>query len=271
MVGDSTKAKDVQELMQGVKADLVITDPPYNVALDYDLTLEEAKRRKRRLDGLTIDNDKFEHESDFVKFLSDAFSNMREALRDGGAFYIWGASTHLDNFQEALKENGLETRELLIWVKNMFALGRQDYQWRHEPCIYGWKEGAAHYFIDDRKKTTVFEKPVDVEALTEEEAKKILKGIFNESETMTTVLHEDKPVRSELHPTMKPVRLIERQIENSSKEGEIVLDLFGGSGTTLIACENKNRVCYIMEFDEYYADVIIKRFEDLTGEKAELL
>ena len=245
MVGDSTRQKDVEALMQGVKADLVITDPPYNVGLGWHLRPSEIKPLKRRKDGAVIDNDNFENEEDFVEFLNQAFRNMKEALRPGGAYYIWAPSTHIDNFQEALKKNELETKELLIWVKNIFALGRQDYQWRHEPCLYGWKEGAAHYFTDDRTKSTVFEKNVDVDGLSEDEAKELLKKFYNESKTITTTLHEDKPTRSELHPTMKPVALMERQIENSSKEGEVVLDLFGGSGSTLIACENKNRICYI--------------------------
>ena len=162
-------------------------------------------------------------------------------------------------------------KQLLIWVKNIFSLGRQDYQWRHEPCIYGWKEGAAHYFIDDRTKSTVFEKKVNVEELTEPEAKKMLKAFFDEIEFMGTVMHEKKPTRSAEHPTMKPINLIERQIENSSKEDEIVLDLFGGSGSTLIACEEKRRRCRMMEYDPHYCDVIIKRWEDLTGEKAQLV
>lgn len=271
MCGDSTNPDDVKELMHGVKADLVITDPPYNVGLGYDMDIKEAKRRKRRLDGLVIENDKFQNEADFIEFLKHAFNNISFALKPGGAFYIWAPSMHLDSFFEALRETDLEAKELLIWVKNIFALGRQDYQWRHEPCIYGWKEGAAHYFINNRKKTTVLEQKIDVDGMTEEEAKNLLKKFFNESEVLTTALHEDKPTRSELHPTMKPVRLFERQIENSSKENEVVLDLFGGSGTALISCENKNRVCYIMEFDEHYADVIIHRWEELTGEKAELL
>ena len=186
-------------------------------------------------------------------------------------FCIWHADSHAHSFLEALLRNQLEMREHLIWVKNTFTLGRQDYQWRHEACIYGWKEGAAHYFTDDRTKSTVFEKYQDVDALTETQAKELLRRFYSERETPTTIMHENKPAKSELHPTMKPVALMERQIENSSKEYEIVLDLFGGSGTTLIACENKHRRCYMMEYDQHYADVIIKRWEDLTGRKAEKL
>lgn len=271
MVGDSTKPEDVKKLMGGATADLCVTDPPYNVALGWHLRPSEAKQLHRRTDGLVIENDYFENEADFIEFLRKAFENMKNALRAGGAFYIWMPSTHIGSFQAALEKNGLEMRELLIWVKNIFAFGRQDYQWRHEPCMYGWKEGAAHYFIDDRTKSTVFEKYNDIDGMTEQEAKDLLRRFYAESKTITTTLHENKPQRSELHPTMKPVALIERQIENSSKENDTVLDLFGGSGTTLIACENKHRKCYMMEFDQHYADVIIKRWEELTGKKAEAL
>jgi len=259
MVGDSTKPEDVQKLMGGISADLCITDPPYNV--DYTGCTK---------DELKIKNDNME-KSKFINFLTAAFGNIKTVLKQGGAFYIWLPSWYITDFIQGLENNGLQMRELLIWVKNVFALGRQDYQWRHEPCIYGWKEGAAHYFVDDRTKSTVFEKLNDIDSLTEMQAKDILRKFYSERETPTTVIHENKPVKSELHPTMKPVALIERQIENSSKENEVVLDLFGGSGTTLIACENKHRRCFMMEYDQHYADVIIKRWEDLTGKKAEKL
>ena len=259
MVGDSTKPNDVKKLMSGALADICLTDPPYNI--DYQGGTK---------DGLKIQNDNMD-EAKFINFLTDAFSNMRTFLKLGGVFYIWHSSNHVDSFLEALHRNQLEMREHLIWVKNTFTIGRQDYQWRHEPCIYGWKEGAAHYFIDDRTKGTVFEKNTDIDAMTEQEAKDILRRFYSEQKTITSVMHENKPVKSELHPTMKPVALMERQIENSTKENEIVLDLFGGSGTTLIACENKHRRCYMMEYDQHYADVIIKRWEDLTGKKAEEL
>lgn len=159
-------------------------------------------------------------------------------------------------------------KEMIIWVKNQFTLGRQDYQWRHEPCMYGWKEGASHYFVDDRTQSTILESKIDVDALTEGQAKEMLRRMFNESHLQTTTIHENKPLKSELHPTMKPVALIEKLIVNSSKPGQIVLDLFGGSGTTLIACENKKRICRMMEYDPHYCDVIIKRWEDLTGQTA---
>ena len=225
MCGDSTKHEDVAELMNGEEADLCVTDPPYNV--DYQGGT-----------GLKIQNDSMSEHA-FIEFLTDAFACMRTSLKDGGAFYIWHADGHRYEFLEALRRNSLEVRQALVWVKNSLVLGRQDYQWKHEPCLYGWKDGAAHYFINDR--------------------------------TQSTVIHEDKPSRSAEHPTMKPVKLIGQSIFNSSREGDIVLDLFGGSGTTLIACEQLNRKCRIMEIDPHYVDVIIKRWEDLTGQKAVLI
>lgn len=256
MCGDSRKPEDVEKLMGSDQADLCITDPPYNN--DY-----EGKTK----DALKIKNDSMT-EIEFEKFLSDVFQNMKNRLKEGAAFYIWLSSLCIDIFMNALKKNGLETKELLIWVKNVFTLGRQDYQWRHEPCIYGWKEGAAHYFVEDRTKSTIFESKPNVDNLNEAEAKQLLKAIFCEMENYSTVIHEKRPTRNAEHPTMKPVNLIKRQIENSSKEGDLVLDLFGGSGTTLIACEEKRRRCRMMEYDPHYCDVIINRFEKLTGKTA---
>lgn len=256
MCGDSTKAEDVKKLMGNVEADLCITDPPYNI--DY-----EGKTK----DALKIQNDSM-GENDFINFLCAAFSNMKSALKSGGVFYIWHPFAGTFEFISALNKSGMEMRQILVWVKNVFTLGRQDYQWRHEPCIYGWKEGAAHYFIEDRTKSTIFESKPNVDNLNEAEAKQLLKAIFCEMENYSTVIHEKRPTRNAEHPTMKPVNLIKRQIENSSKEGDLVLDLFGGSGTTLIACEEKRRRCRMMEYDPHYCDVIINRFEKLTGKTA---
>lgn len=148
-------------------------------------------------------------------------------------------------------------------------MGRQDYQWRHEPCLYGWKDGAAHYFVDDRKQSTVFEDAAPkIDAMSKTEMRDLLREIFADRES-TTVLHEDKPLRSEEHPTMKPVRLMARQVANSSKRGWLVLDLFGGSGSTLMACEQLGRRCYTMELDPHYCDVILERWERFTGRTAE--
>ena len=163
----------------------------------------------------------------------------------------------------------MQIRQTLIWVKSNFALGRQDYQWRHEPCLYGWKDGAAHYFTPDRRKSTVIEDQLDFTKMKKAELVEILQEIFSE-EFPTTVMHEDKPMASELHPTMKPIKLMARCIQNSTKKGEIVLDTFGGSGSTLMACEQLGRACYTVELDEKYCDVIIDRWEKFTGKTAVL-
>ena len=224
MCGDSTDAGTVAILMDGKQADLFLTDPPYNVAY-------EGKTK----DALTIENDKMESDK-FREFLTSAFTAAVSVLKDGGGFYIWFASREHCNFETALNDSGLEVRQELIWKKNTMVLGRQDYQWKHEPCLYGWKDGASHNWYSDR--------------------------------CQTTILEFDKPARNGEHPTMKPVELFAYQIQNSTKKNDIVLDLFGGSGTTIIACEQTGRIGYSMELDPKYCDVIIKRYENLTGKKA---
>lgn len=259
MVGDSTSAADVTALCDGDTMDLAITDPPYNV--DYVGKQDSA---------LKIDNDNMDSAS-FQDFLTTAFDNMQEHLRAGGAFYIWYASrTHME-FEQALINVGLEVRQQLIWKKNVMVLGRQDYQWKHEPCLYGWKAGASHYFINTRTLTTVFEDDeLNLDEMKKDELKELIKKILDNYQEVT-VIDEKKPARSDLHPTMKPIKLIARLVRNSSRVGENVLDLFGGSGSTLIACEQLNRRCYMMEYDPRYADVIIDRWEEFTKQKAVLL
>lgn len=258
MCGDSTKPEDVQRLMsQGatepVKADLVMTDPPYNVAVQNS-------------QGMTIENDNMPEEQ-FAEFINKAFMNLSNSLKKGGAFYIWYGDSADIAFRTGCKNNGLMIKQCLIWVKNSFNFGRQDYQWRHEPCLYGWKEGDGHYFIYDRTQDTVKEdKPINFDELTKEEAVSMLKKAYAKP---STVQYENKPQVNDLHPTMKPIALIGRLIANSCKKGETVLDLFGGSGSTLIACEQLKRKCYMMEYDPQYVDVIIERWEQLTGKKAE--
>lgn len=257
MVGDATKEEDVATLMGGVLADLVITDPPYNV--DY-----QGKRKVRE----KIKNDKME-DSAFFQFLVDAYSSMDKHMKEGASFYIWYADKESYNFRGACKEIGWQIRESLIWVKNIHVLSRLDYHYKHEPCLYGWKDGKAHYFIDKRTETTVIEEELDIDKMKAQEMRDLLKEIYENIQT--TVIHEKKPLTSELHPTMKPVKLIAKLVENSSKEEWIVLDVFGGSGTTLMACEQLNRKARIMELDPKYADVIIQRWEEFTGETAELI
>lgn len=227
MCGDSTKPEDVEKLMNDQMADLLITDPPYNVAY-------EGKQDSK----MTIKNDS-QDEDEFYKFLLAAFSNAKAVMKAGASFYVWYASAEAINFNKSLKDAELSVRQELIWAKNQMVIGRQDYQWQHEPCLYGWAEGGSHSWYSDRKQTTI--------------------------------LKFDKPQRSDLHPTMKPVPLFDYQIKNSSKSGDIVLDLFGGSGTTLMACEQDGRNAYLMEFDPRYVDVIIDRWKQFTGEKAKLI
>jgi site-specific DNA-methyltransferase (adenine-specific) len=225
MCGDSTKAEDVAKLMNGEQADLWLTDPPYNVAYEGGTA-----------DKLTIKNDSMKDDA-FNKFLVDAFTAARDVLKEGSSFYIWYADVETFNFSSALRTVGLQLRQVLIWAKNGMILGRKDYHFKHEPCLYGWKDGAAHNWYADRKQTTVME--------------------------------FDKPLHSTEHPTMKPVPLFAYQMENSSKEGDIVLDTFGGSGTTIIAAESLKRKARLMELDPHYCNVIIARWEKLTGGKAQ--
>ena len=239
MCGDSTCREDVEKLVGGGFCDLLLTDPPYNVALGQHMRPSELKQLHRRTDGLVIENDSWEDEDAFVQFLKSAFDNAMAALNPGAAFYIWHADNQRMNFLKACEQSGMTIRECLVWAKNTFALGRQDYQWRHEPCLYGWKDGAAHNWYSDRKQSTVLE--------------------------------FDKPTANAEHPTMKPVGLMAYLIQNSTKRGDTVLDVFGGSGSTLIACEETGRKCLSMELDPHYCDVIIARWEELTGEKAVLV
>ncbi len=248
MCGDSTNKLDVATLMDGKFADQLLTDPPYNV----NITGGTSEHLKIRNDSMT--------DEDFYNFLCAAFSCATSILAPGASFYIWHSdgATGL-SFRRACAEVGLQVRQCLVWVKQCATIGRQDYQWQHEPCLhgqteiddaelpcgiwdshesclYGWKDGEAHLWCSDRKQTTVLE--------------------------------YDKPSRSEQHPTMKPVRLFSYEISNSTLPGAIVVDLFAGSGTTLIACEQLRRIAYLMEKDPRYVDVIINRWEEFTGQKA---
>ena len=255
LCGDSTKKQDVQKVMQGEHADLFLTDPPYNV--DYEGTAGKIKN-----DNMT--------DIHFYEFLKDAFVAANESLKEGGAFYIWHADSEGLNFRQSCNSIGWKVRQCLIWVKNALVMGRQDYQWKHEPCLYGWKEGAGHYFIEDRTQTTVFEEKLDLDAMKKEELRQLVDELLKERKN-TTILHEDKPAKNDLHPTMKPIKLISQLIINSSRKNEFVLDTFGGSGSTLIACEQLKRKCRMIELDPKYCDVIIQRWETLTGQTAELI
>lgn len=255
LCGDSTNESDVKRLMQGEKADLFLTDPPYNV--NYEGTAGK------------IENDNM-NDRDFKEFLHKAFLCADSVMKAGAAFYIWHADSEGYNFRGACFDIGWQVRQCLIWVKNSLVMGRQDYQWKHEPCLYGWKDGAAHYFIDSRIETTVIDDKPNINKMSKDELKEYIKEL-RQYNPASTIINEDKPTRSEEHPTMKPVKLFGYLIKNSTRKGETVLDLFGGSGTTLITCEQLNRRCFMAELDPKYCDVIIKRWETLTGRKAELV
>ena len=255
MCGDSTDPDDVAELMEGKKADLLLTDPPYNVNISNS-------------QGMKIENDNMDDES-FKTFLDLTFKNASEHLIPGGAFYVWHGDNARVQFQNAIEAHDLQVKQCLIWVKNGFTLGRQDYKWAHEPCLYGWKKGDSHYFIAEFNHPTVIEDKIDLKKLKKQELLDLANKLLSNAQSeRTTVIHADKPVKNDLHPTMKPNQVIADQIRNSSRVGEIVLDLFGGSGTTLIAAEQLHRNCYCMEFDPRYVDVIIARWEAFTHRKA---
>lgn len=256
MCGDSTKLEDINKIASPGEIDLVITDPPYNV--EY-----EGKKKKRE----KIKNDSMQ-EDEFSKFLKEVFTNIKELLKPGGAFYVWHADRNRFIFSKALRDAGLEERQNLIWIKNNITIGRSDYQWKHEPCLYGWKEGAAHYFIADFTNTSVYDDVPNLARMNKNELKEYAKKLLEIIEDGTTIMREDKPLTSPLHSTMKPITLIAKQIKNSSKKGELVLDLFGGSGTTLIAAEQTGRKSRVIELDPIYVDVIIARWEKFTGQKA---
>ena len=235
MCGDSTKAEDVAKLMMGEQADLWLTDPPYNVGYGMEGSAMMSKLN-HRTDGMIVLNDRQE-DGQFRQFLVDAYTVAFGVMKPGASFYIWHADQEGYNFRAAIRDVGQQVRQCLIWNKNQLVMGRQDYQWKHEPCLYGWKEGAGHHWYSDRKQTTVID--------------------------------WERPKRSEEHPTMKPIGLFGYQMQNSSKEGDIVLDTFGGSGTTLIAAEQLGRSARLMELSEHYCNVIIARWEKLTGGKAQ--
>ena len=252
MCGDSTDADAIVRLMDGEKADLLLTDPPYNVAVSNSK-------------GKTIQNDDMP-DADFLRFLESAFVAADASMRSGAAFYIWHADSEGLNFRQACKSAGWNVRQNLVWVKNQAALGWQDYQWKHESCLYGWKDGAAHYFIKNRKQTTVIDDEINIDLLSVDELRELVRNAYE----LSTVMREDKPTKSADHPTMKPLNLIKRQVKNSTKRGWKVLDIFGGSGTTMLACEELSRKCYMMELDERYVSVIINRYLNFTGRKDEI-
>lgn len=220
MCGDATSSEDVAALMDGKKANLIVTDPPYGVSF-------------KSSDGLTIQNDSIKGD-DFYAFLLRAFNNMAAHLESGGAAYVFHADTEGLNFRRAFVDAGFHLAGCCIWVKNSLVLGRSDYQWQHEPVLYGYLKNGKHHWYSDRKQTTIW--------------------------------NFDKPKRNKNHPTSKPLDLLGYPIGNSSQENGIVIDTFSGSGSTLMACEQMNRICYTMELDEKYASVILRRYVEDTGD-----
>lgn len=220
MCGDATSSEDVAKLMEDKKANLILTDPPYNVAF-------------KSSDGLTIQNDSMKN-NDFYEFLFSSFKNMAEHLENGGAAYIFHADTEGLNFRKAFIDAGFHLAGCCIWVKDSLVLGRSDYQWQHEPVLYGFMQNGKHPWYSDRKQTTIW--------------------------------NFDKPKKNSNHPTSKPLDLLAYPINNSTQANTIVIDTFGGSGSTLMACEQMNRICYTMELDEKYASVILRRYVEDTND-----
>ncbi|WP_434132744.1 site-specific DNA-methyltransferase [Sporomusa sphaeroides] len=271
LCGDATKLADVGKLMDGKLAAMVFTDPPYNVAYEGGTA-----------DKLTIQNDSMPAEQ-FNQFLLDAFKTMVAATEPGGAIYVCHADSEGSNFRGALQGAGWLLKQCLVWAKNQFVLGRQDYQWQHEPILYGWKSGAPHRWYGGRKQGTVIEEAAPI-SVREDENGVLLTFVVGiqtitirvpsyevlqaGDDSLSTVWRFEKPLRNGEHPTMKPIGLCARAIQNSSRPGERVADFFGGSGSTLMAAEQTERVCYMMELDSVYCDVIVQRWEEFTGQKA---
>ena len=248
LCGDATKADDVHRLMDGQKADLALTDPPYNV------NYEGASTGR-------ILNDKMASTA-FFHFLKKAFANLSAYLKPGGCFYIFHAESEGYHFRKAVHESRLMLKQCLIWVKQSAVLSRQDYNWQHEPVLYGWKKGAAHYFIGDFTEKTVIDHG-DLNKMKLGELRQFVKDLMESRNT--SAIRSDRPSVSDLHPTMKPIKLCGKFIQNSSREKELILDLFLGAGANLIAAEQLGRICYGMELDGKYCDASVKRWQDWMG------
>jgi len=248
LCGSSTETDTWAKIFGQELADMVMTDPPYNVNYEGGT-------------GLKIMNDEMSNDS-FYQFLYDFYTALASYTKAGGAWYVWHADSEGANFRQAFKDSGLLLKQCLIWVKNSMVMGRQDYHWKHEPCLYGWKEGAAHYFTDDRTKTTVIEDQVDYRKLSKKELLDLVKEITSDKQK-TTILHCDKPYKNDVHPTMKPIKLLAPLIENSSKVGQLIADGFLGSGSTMVASHQLKRKCYGTELDPKYCQVIVDRMQKL--------
>ena len=269
LCGDCTDLGTVLKFMQGRHADLVLADPPYNVDYSEETRALEKKRgqKKATRDDAhnTIANDKMS-DAAFREFLTKFYNVSTEVCKPGGAFYVWHSMCEQKNFRDAAPKN-LHWSDTLIWNKNHFCLTHKDYQLNYEPCLYFTKEDRAHYFCPQRNLVDVIElaERFDIEKATKDEMKDLLGKILD---LPTTVIDCERPMASKEHPTMKPVKLFGMLIKNSSRVGEIVFDPFGGSGTTIVAAEQLNRVAYSIELEPHYCDVIIARWEKLTGRQA---
>ena len=284
MCGDATSQADINKLMDGELADMIFTDPPYNVNYGDKAKMlgnyNKGHRNTSKILNDNMSNDKF------YQFLYDSYVSMYGAVKPGGAIYVCHSDTEGINFRQAMKDAGWELKQCIIWVKNALVMGRQDHHWKHEPILYGWKPGAAHRWYGGRKQTTVIEpgdgvavnKLKDGYQLTVNSGLKRLVINIPQYEVVditddagTSIWNVDKPHRNGEHPTMKPLKLCAKAINNSSKIDDIVVDTFGGSGSTLMAAEQLDRKCFTMELDPVYVDVIIRRWEEFTGQKAELI
>jgi DNA modification methylase len=254
--------------MNGEVADLVITDPPYNV--NYGEKVQDLAERlttcvtRKKSD---IKNDNLS-DAAFRKFIREAYRAMYGAMREGAAIYVFHADTQGLPFRQEFISANFKLSECLIWEKNTFVLGRQDYHWRHEPILYGWKLGEAHYFVEDRSQDTVLlQEELDLNSKTKEELIAIIEEFRQAYKDKTSVIYENKPLRSAMHPTMKPVGLYGKLMLNSSRSGDIVADFFGGSGTLIMAAEQLHRKARVIEYDEVFCDAIIERWESYTGQR----
>lgn len=258
--GDCTDAEHLNLLMAGEMADLVLTDPPYNMNYSGAGNTNQANRESNKIlnDNMT--------DEDFEQFLVDVNGSIYSYLKDGGSFYIFYKELGTGVFITSLKTAGLTFKQMLIWVKNSIVLGGSKYQSMYEPCVFGCKGKSIKNWYADRKERSVIE---HIDLMDEDELREAVKELLQRDET--DIIRVDKNLKNDLHPTMKPIRLLAKMLNNSSKANDIVLDLFGGSGSTLIACEQTNRKCRLIELDPKYVDVIVDRWEAHTGEKAVLL
>jgi len=248
LCGDSTLKVDIDKLTDGVLVDCIITDPPYNVNYEGE-------------QGMKIKNDNMEDHA-FKDFLLQFYKRAFDVAKSGCPIYVFHADTEGLNFRVSMNKSGWEVKQCIIWVKNSLVMGRQDYQWRHEPILYGWKGGSAHKWYGARDKDTVIDQKerLNYKKMSKQELVKLVEEISNNQYENCSVIYHDRPTINDMHPTMKPVRLVGKLMSNSSQKGDIVFDPFGGSGSTLIAAEQLGRRCFTMELDEKYADVIVARY-----------